>query len=110
LPSSGIIENQPFFRTRQWLEGYVPVVQVGNIPAAGAVIIVDYAGKGILMSSNFAIGANPVNVEVRIDGVVIMNVVSPEVVDYFVEFNTALFVRMVSGGAGGAAAVIYLHT
>ena len=92
------------------LEGYVPVFQTANIPAAGGVVVVNYNGRGILMATMHAVGANPVSTQIDIDGVTIVNSASvPESAAYFIGFTTNLYVRMVSGGAGGGGMVVYLH-
>ena len=96
--------------TWRGLEGYIPVFATAAIPGGGAVVVVNYNGRGILMSTNHAVGANPVSTEIRIDGVVIVNSASvPESAAYFIGFTTNLYVRMVSGGPGGGGMVVYLH-
>jgi len=92
------------------LEGYVPVFATAAIPAAGGIVVVNYVGRGILMSTNHAIGANPVTTRIDIDGVTIANSTQvPESAMYLIGFATSLWVQMVSGGAGGGGMVVYIH-
>ena len=92
------------------LEGYTPVFAVAAIPGGGGVDVVNYNGRGILMSTQHAVGANPVATRIDIDGVTIVNSGNvPEVASFFIAFTTNLYVRMVSGGAGGGGMVVYMH-
>jgi len=92
------------------LEDYQPVFAVAAIPGGGGVDVVNYVGRGILMSTQHAIGANPVATRIDIDGVTLVNSANvPEVSSFFIAFDISLYVRMVSGGGGGGALVVYLH-
>jgi len=92
------------------LENYVPVFAVAGIPGGGGVDVVNYVGRGILMSAQHAVGANPVATRIDIDGITIVNSADvPESSAFFIGFNTSLYVRMTSGGVGGGALVVYLH-
>lgn len=95
--------------TWRGLEGYVPVFATAGIPGGGAVVVVNYTGRGILMSTQHAVGANPVSTQIDLDGVTIVNTTLPESAAYFIGFTTSLYVKMVSGGAGGTGMVVYLH-
>jgi len=91
------------------LEGYIPVVAQAGIPGGGAVTIVNYVGRGVLVSTSYAAAAAPVAVQIDIDGVNLINAVIPESQFHLIGFRTALFVRMLSGGVGGPGQVTYLH-
>jgi len=91
------------------LEGYVPVIARAAIPGGGGVIIVNYLGRGILMSTSYAAAASPVSVRIDVDGVTLVNAVIPESQFHMIGFATSLWVQMVSGGAGGPGQVTYLH-
>lgn len=91
------------------LEGYIPVIAQAGIPGPGGVTIVNFAGRGVLISTSYAVAAAPVSVQIDVDGVTLVNAVIPESQFHLIGFRTALFVRMVSGGAGGPGQVTYLH-
>ena len=95
--------------TWRGLENYVPAIAQAGIPGGGGVDVVNYAGRGILMSTNWSPAAAPVIVRVDIDGVTILNAAAPESMAFFIGFTVSLYVRMVSGGVGGPATVVYLR-
>lgn len=72
--------------------------------------MVNFNGRGILMAVMHAVGANPVSTRIDIDGVTRVNSSNvPENAAFFIGFTTNLYVRMVSGGAGGGGMVVYLR-
>jgi len=90
------------------LEGYVPVVANAIIPSGGGKVVVNYTGRGILMSTNWATSASPVATKIIIDGVTIADTALPNTMTLLISFKTSLYVYMVSGGAGGPGAAVYL--
>lgn len=91
--------------------GWTPVFATAAIPGGGGVVVVNFNGHGILMSVAHAVGANPVNTRIDVDGVTLVNAATvPEHTPFYIGFNTNLYVEMVSGGGGGGALVVYLHS
>ena len=88
------------------LEGYEPVIKGVGVPGGGSVVAVNYTGRGIVMAISH--DAEPCAIQIKIDGVEKFNSTAPAVMTLLIGFETSLYVKMSSGGAGGPGTVSYL--